>query len=238
MIIVGIDDTDTLDSPGTNQLAKAIVRAARDDWRCVRIVRHQLFADPRVPYTSRNGSASITLEARRPSAVPQLRQLCEQQMLDFFVTGSDPGLCFVDLTAGEAVPQSLVEFGRLCQRAVVTQTMARALAAAEGIFLKGLGGTQDGVIGALAAVGLSVTGDDGRVVQHAEWPDDLAGPVPVPAVLQRGIELLDVDREVPVNAGVVDVGKHLRPNRRAGRTVLLVRACCGAGANFRALKYT
>ena len=62
MIIVGIDDTDTIDSPGTNQLAKAIVQKVATEWRCVRIVRHQLLDDPRVHYTSQNGSASISGE--------------------------------------------------------------------------------------------------------------------------------------------------------------------------------
>ena len=55
MIFVGIDDTDTLDTPGTNQLARAL--ACRLSERCdlVRITRHQLLFDPRVPYTSKNG---------------------------------------------------------------------------------------------------------------------------------------------------------------------------------------
>ena len=62
MIYVGLDDTDTLDSPGTNQIAKAIVRDLADRFECVLILRHQLLDDPRVPYTSKNGSASVLLK--------------------------------------------------------------------------------------------------------------------------------------------------------------------------------
>lgn len=234
MIFVGIDDTDTLDSPGTNQLAKAIVRAAHDDWRCVRIVRHQLFFDPRIPYTSKNGSASITFELRTQSDLGNLANLCEQIMRQWFVEGSDPGLCIVEM-----VPDNVTEFGKLCQREVVTQAMAREIAASHGIFLKGLGGTEGGVIGSLAAVGLAVTGDDGRVVQHGEWPDDLSGSVSVETLHQRDIEVVDADLSISVMQGVVDVGKHLRPNRCGGRTVLFVRAVSSLEtADYMALKRT
>lgn len=218
MIIVGLDDTDTLDSPGTNQLAKAIVRSAADQWRCVRIVRHQLFFDPRVPYTSKNGSASITFEPRHEPDVLRLTSLCERVMREWFVEGSDPGLC-----VAEAVPDRITVFGRLCQREVVTQAAARDEAALHGVFLKGLGGTNGGIIGALAAIGLAVTGDDGRVVQHGEGPDDLSGNVTVETLRNRGIDVLNMDNSTAVTEGIVNVGKHLRPNRRNGRTVLFVK---------------
>jgi hypothetical protein len=235
VIYVGLDDTDTLDSPGTNQLARAIVRAASDDWQCVRIVRHQLFFDPRVPYTSKNGSASITLEPRGAGDLAHLTDLCVRVMREWFVVGSDPGLCVTDI-----VPESVTDFGRLCQRDVVTQAMAHELATAHHLRLMGLGGTEGGVIGALAAVGLAITGDDGRVVQHGEWPEDLSGSVSVEAVLSRGIELEDVERSIRVQHGVVNVGKHLRPNRRAGQTVLFVRpdATSSESDTYQALKLT
>lgn len=218
MIIVGIDDTDTLETPGTNQLAKSIVRATTDDWQCIRIVRHQLFFDPRVPYTSKNGSASITFEPRAQAKPEKLASLCEQMMRQWYVEGSDPGLCVVN-----AVPDEVTQFGRKCQTEVVTQAMARELAESKNILLKGLGGTEGGVIGALAAVGLAVTGDDGRVVQHGEWPDDLSGYVNIDLLHQREIDVVELDQSTRITAGIVDVGKHLRPNRRNGRTVLFVR---------------
>ena len=72
VIYVGIDDTDVVGSPGTNQLARLLVAAVAGDCRCRRIVRHQLLDDPRVPYTSKNGSASITLEPVGDTAVADL----------------------------------------------------------------------------------------------------------------------------------------------------------------------
>lgn len=235
MILVGIDDTDIYESPGTNKLAMAIVSAAANDWRCLRIVRHQLFFDPRVPYTSKNGSASIALEPRSTPDLQRLTDLCVRVMRDWYVQSSDPGLCVTD-----RVPQAITEFGRLAQREIVTQGMARELAAVHNMRLMGLGGTEGGIIGSLAAVGLAVTENDGRVVRHGEWPDDLTGLTPVEAVMSRDIDLEEVETSQRVQRGMVDVGKHLRPNRRAGRTVLFVRRDVSASVPecYQALKLT
>ncbi|MBS0203335.1 MAG: ABC transporter substrate-binding protein [Planctomycetes bacterium] len=224
MIYVGIDDTDILGSRGTNQLARAIVHDLASDWKCHGIVRHQLLDDPRIPYTSKNGSASITLERRdsaddtsdsvRATLVAALRHT----MQGWYIEGSDPGLCVT-----HHVPDSVIQYGRRCQQAVVTQADARQLAAEHGIHLEGLGGTEGGVIGALAAVGLIVTGDDGRIVQLGEWPDDLTGPQPVSVLHARSIDIEELDSSAAVSSGTVDVGKHLRPNRRAGKVKLYVR---------------
>src|SRR6185503_7864697 len=88
------------------------------------------------------------------------------------------------------VQPAVIEFGRRCQRELVTQAEARDLAERSGIRLEGLGGTEDGVIGALAAVGLLASGNDGRVVHRPgwTWPDSFAGPQPIDAILTRGVD--------------------------------------------------
>lgn len=217
MILIGLDDTDVIDSPGTNQLAKRIVREAASEWRCQRIVRHQLLFDSRIPYTSQNGSASILFEPRGSADPASLWDLCESILRSQFVEGSDPGLCLAT-----HVPAAVMEFGKRCQHEVVDQVSAQELANRNGLKLKGLGGTNGGVIGALAAVGLAATGNDGRVVQHEEWPDDLTGDVAVQQVIVRGIHVIERSSGKVVTTGRVDVGKHLRPNRRSGSTILFV----------------
>lgn len=218
MIYVGIDDTDTIDTRGTNQLAKAMARAVADEYFCQRIVRHQLLDDPRVPCTSKNGCASLVFTRR--GAAAGLRTLIAtllDVMIHDFIPGSDPGLC----VATKSRPE-LTAFARRCQRELVTQAETREVAARCGVFLEGLGGTNDGVIGALAAVGLAAANDDGRVVQWQDWPDDLSGPHPVEVVRRRGIDVRELHSGRPVHSGRVDVGKHLRPNWRDGRCVLFV----------------
>ena len=72
MILVGIDDTDMPDTPGTNQLARALAASVAGRYECARIVRHQLLDDPRVPCTSKNGSASILLQPKASEPVASL----------------------------------------------------------------------------------------------------------------------------------------------------------------------
>jgi len=235
VIYVGIDDTDNLDTPGTNQLARRLVAALPQGFTLVVALRHQLLFDPRVPYTSKNGCASLLIGSEPGRRAAELLPLFRQEMCAWFQPGSDPGLCVT-----EEVPGEVVAFGRRCQRELVRQQEARALAAAHGVQLEGLGGTEDGVIGALAGVGLLATGDDGRVIHLAgwSWPDSFSGPQSLEQVLHRGVqEVRDAGADRHVRGGVIDVGKRLRPSYRRGRVVLFVEPEGeGEGGRWRALK--
>lgn len=220
MIYIGIDDTDTLDSPGTNQLARSIAANLPPGFTCRMALRHQLLFDPRIPYTSKNGSASLLVIPDRGHRLPELLPTLRREMREWYIPGSDPGLC-----VAEHVHREVIGFGELCQLEPVQQEEARTLASAHGIHLEGFGGTEGGVIGALAAVGLLAGGNDGRVV-HLEgwkWPDPFDGWQSIASVRERGvIEIRELGTNAPVEHGVVDVGKHLRPNYRDNRVVLFV----------------
>jgi hypothetical protein len=219
MVIVGIDDTDIIGTPGTNQLARAILKGIGSASRDAIIIRHQLFFDPRVPYTSKNGSASIQLPHVAAADVPELAGTIRKIMAEWFVEGSDPGLCI----ATEASDQ-LKEYGLRCKGEVIARKEAYDVAEREQCYLEGLGGTNQGVIGALAAVGLVATGDDGRVVHLDFWayPEDtFTGPRTVGDILARGVHAVrELGSGSPITKGTVDVGNHLRPNWRGGRIVL------------------
>jgi hypothetical protein len=235
VIFVGIDDTDMPDTPGTNQLARKLAAALAGAYQTLRIVRHQLCGDPSIPCTSKNGSASIWLE---PAASHDRESLCRtvrRVMLEGFVPGSDPGLCLA-----ERVPPAISEFGRTVQRRVVTQAEARQLAREHQIHLEGLGGTEGGVIGALAAVGLAATLDDGRVVylEHLQLDvcnDELTGVVEWRSVVDRGVCVREKNGNA-VLSGKIDLGKKLRPNCRDGQVVLFVEPAAEGPAMWQALK--
>jgi hypothetical protein len=196
-------------------------------------IRHQLLFDARVPYTSKNSSASILLDARHRGSVEDLAFRIRRLMMEWFTPGSDPGLCVTDRVA-----EPITAFGRRCQRELLRQEEARRLAAEHGVRLEGLGGTEDGVIGALAAVGLAAGGRDGRVVSVGRWPDDLAGPQEVALLRARGVgEIRCLATGETIDQGRVDVGKHLRPNFREGQVTLFVEpAPSGSAAAWRALR--
>ncbi|HET89438.1 MAG TPA: ABC transporter substrate-binding protein [Chloroflexi bacterium] len=226
MWFVGLDDTDTLESRGTGHLARLVAEALSPDYPVLGVTRHQLLIDPRVPYTAKNSSAVIVLEANGRLNVDRLLERVQAVMRQHYNPGSDPGLC-----VARVVPKTIVEFGHRTQRDVVTQDEARALAAEHGIPLLGLGGTEDGVIGALAAVGLAAAGDDGRYVLVGR-ARELSGLQPVPTVLAAGIAAVRTIDGRPVTDGLVLADK-LRPARRDGQPVLFVES---VGDRWRPLK--
>tara|TARA_R110002072_G_scaffold145460_1_gene291926 strand:+ start:68611 stop:69372 length:762 start_codon:yes stop_codon:yes gene_type:complete len=251
VILIGIDDTDVAGSRGTNQLARHIVRSVAADWQCLWIVRHQLLDDPRVPCTTKNGSASIALERRStsdssgpdtqtesgkditPTQINALLASCRDLMRTEFIDGSDPGLCLLSGTC----PQEVMDWGVRCQHEFVSRDVAYQIARDNDVHLESLGGTEDGVIGALAAVGLASLRNDGRIVQWREWPDDLSHEQNVQALVERDVWICHRSSGNKIKRGTVDVGKHLRPNLRSGAAVLTVEPVESATPHhYRALK--
>ena len=226
MFFIGLDDTDTLESRGTGHLARQIAAALAADYSVLGVTRHQLLLDPRVPCTKNNSSAAILLNADGNLDPLALLDQVRALMLDDYLLGSDPGLC-----VAHAVPAAVTEFGRRAQRQLVTQDKAQALAAAHGIPLLGLGGTEDGIIGALAAVGLAASGEDGRYVLVGR-SRELSGLQPISALLAAGIPAVQTADGQPVTSGLVQTDK-LRPARRGGRPIAVVE---WAGDHWQPLK--
>lgn len=215
MFFIGLDDTDNLESRGTGHLAREIAAALAADHPLLGVTRHQLLVDPRVPCTKNNSAAAIALDVDGDVDPVVLLDQVRALMLADFQPGSDPGLC-----VAHTVPTAVSEFGRRAQREVVTQGDARALAAEYGLLLHGLGGDQGGVIGALAAVGLAATGEDGRYVLVGR-SRDLTGLQPVSALLAAGIVAVQTLDGRPVTGGLVQTDK-LRPPRRGGQPIAIV----------------
>ncbi len=216
IIYIGIDDTDTIESRGTGRLAREIAAELEKNRRILGVTRHQLLVDPRIPYTSHNSSAAIVLIENNHNGLQDLFEQIRARMLADFQIGSDPGLCLAEETFAIQVSS----FGKLAQHELVSQSQARLLASENRIFLEGLGGTEDGIIGALAAVGLAASGDDGRYLQFGR-SRELNGMISIPDLKLSGVaEVRTLDGSIIEN-GLVEVEK-LRPARRNHQPVLFV----------------
>ena len=216
IVYIGMDDTDNRDSRGTGQLARATAARLSATYPLSGIIRHQLFFDPRVPYTKNNSSAAILLHTPDDADLSAIFQQVKEWMLADFQPGSDPGLC-----VAASVPEVVIHFGRRTKVDLVTQAEARQLAAAHLILLEGLGGTEGGVIGALAAVGLAAIGEDGRYIEVGGLRQ-LSGLQPVATLLSIGIHHVQTLDGEPVTQGLVSTDK-LRPARRGGVPVAVVQ---------------
>jgi len=212
--IIGIDDTDNLESRGTGHLARIMAAALSQDFRVHGVTRHQLLKDERVPMTAKNSCAGIIFEGD-PCPLHEIALYARKMMLDDFQPGSDPGLC-----VATNVPSEIIAYGQRVQHEFIYQKEPRDLAAAYGLYLEGLGGDEGGVIGALAAVGLAAQGNDGRYVLVGSIRD-LEGLQPLSTVLAAGVAAVQAIDGQPILDGLVLADK-LRPARRNSQPILIV----------------
>lgn len=161
-ILISIDDTDNLDSPGSGQAAENLANELqkRGMADCSGITRHQLFVHEHIPYTSHN-SAMCFYAATEEDQLDAIIRFGEDFLRNESAAGSDPGLC-VAVADSRLDQEALISFGRSAKRTVLTKQEAYDLAQRLGVHLSEHGGTGGGVIGALAAIGLRLQGNDGR----------------------------------------------------------------------------
>jgi hypothetical protein len=218
--LLSIDDTDSLDSRGTGRLARAIADRLSREYPVSAVTRHQLFVHESIPYTSHNSCAVIHVGPCSSAQEERIFTIARDVMKQDFIEGSDPGIAIAETSA---VTPAVVTFGQDAKKTVLNQKKARTLARNCSIRLEGLGGTEDGVIGALAGIGLAVTGYDGRFLQKG-MIREITGPAPAETLLDAGIEMILTVEGVPVTTGTIQVqdGKSVKPCPVFGKAVLFV----------------
>ena len=161
-ILICIDDTDQLDTPGTGHLAEALCHEIEQKrWgTCSAISRHQLYVHKDIPYTSHNSAMCFEASIRDDGLMPVI-DLGGNFLRRNSAHGSDPGLCVVPF-GRNLNTEKLTGFGLKAKRSVLTKTDAYELAKELDIHLSEHGGTGQGVVGALAGTGLRLGGNDGR----------------------------------------------------------------------------
>jgi len=220
-VFVGFDDTDIPGSAiGTGKLARRYEPLIPSACSIRGVVRQQLLVDPAIPYTSHNSSACVIIECPDISFIEMLKSVAIAHIEAMSLPGSDPGLCLA-AEDDPALP-SLQSFGLQCTVRIVSQQEARN--AAGRAHLSGHGGTNDGIIGAAAAVGLTAGGWSGRFIEYANlraFPDRIV----VSELLQKGIRVVSLDRDAssPRPEDRVDTKGWLRPRLWGHEVVLPVK---------------
>ena len=244
-LYVAFDDTDTIDADrGTGKVGRWFEDELPGGCRLWAVVRQQLLVHPDVPFTSHNSAAvcvvdvidpalTVAAETKDGGAARRLPSLelvgivnerAIKHLQAHWMDGSDPGLC-VAWDGCRAIP-ALIAFGRRAAVEVVTQREARK--AASGARLSAHGGTEDGIIGAAAGVGLTAEGWNGRLIEYRSsfgHLRDVPEPVSVADLGAAGITVVSIDRDAPVPLpdGLVRADGWLRPRLWAGRPVLPVQ---------------
>ena len=225
--VVGIDDTDMPGVGGTGSLARRLASEVADVAESLGVTRHQFFEGPGVPKTSRNSAAAIVFvtEMTPPELLEAVAAIVKRES----IPGSDPGVAVI----GGSAPESVLAFARAAQRGLVTRSQAVGLAADAGIPLAGLGGTEDGVIGALGGAALRADGNDGRFV-GLSGIRDVSGPITVADLVDRTAitSVVDEATGTTLEGGVIiDVGDWVRPRLLHGQPVVVARHVEGTWVN-------
>lgn len=160
-MFIGVDDTDVEGSPGTGRVARGLADhlEALGLGMSLGVTRHQLLVDPRIPYTSHNSSLCIGLESTAETGT--VAEASRDYLEACAVEGADPGLC---VAGDKAVTSRMQGFGQAAKVRVLTVEDALKAVSGSGVVLASIAGGPEGVIGALAAVGLRAQGNDGRYV--------------------------------------------------------------------------
>lgn len=217
-IFLGIDDTDSAESIGTGRLARSLAEKLLEKYPVQAVTRHQFLVHPEIPYTSHNSGAVIWLDDVADDCLPEIFDLATTFIRSRSAPGSDPG---VALGRDLRISAPVIIFGQDAKQQVLTQEMARTLASNSGIMLAGLGGTEGGVIGALAGIGLAATGCDGRFL-HLGTIRDMPGDQIVPDILKSGVEMVMTTDGRVLTEGLIRIRKFPQPACIRGRPVLLV----------------
>jgi hypothetical protein len=220
MIYVCVDDTDNLNSRGTGRLARAIAAELSKRYPVLGVTRHQLFVHPDIPFTSHNSCAVIHLVSDDKECIDDIFEIAKKEIYDDFIEGSDPGL---SVAHESQILPSLIAYAKDAKDTVLTQEKARTLAKNLNIRLEGLGGTEDGVIGSMAGLGLAFAGNDGRFLLKGSIRD-LLGPQPVEKLIDAGVDAVYTLDGSLVSEGVVlnDENKSVKPCPINGKCILFV----------------
>ena len=221
-LLIGVDDTDFGDSIGTGALARELClhleRLAGAESRG--ITRHQLLVDPRIPYTSHNSAACLEIDS--PASVEQVETLARDFVSTLLHIGADPGLCVLEPDGD--LQRDLVDFGRRAQTTVLAHEEARSLCTRLGIRHHELGGSGLGVVGAAAACGLRLGGDDGRFIS-LPGTREIDGILSVSEILRQSpIErVVDEHGRALGEGDEIDTAGWVRPDLVSGAIVLRTR---------------
>ncbi|OEF95906.1 hypothetical protein [Desulfuribacillus alkaliarsenatis] len=221
---VCIDDTDSIDSRGTGELAEIIARFIEEEqWGKVgKVTRHQLLVHKDIPYTSHNSAMCFPIYEVNREAKDLIIPFIENFLKNESAPGSDPGLCVADKMQLIKEP-SLIKFGNKAKIQVLTKEEAYSLAKLCNVHLSEHGGTGQGIIGAIAGVGLRLSGNDGRFKGKYILPEYTTYRVS-DIIAKTGIDRIQTkDGQVVPNDGLVKVDQPIKTVLLESMETLLVQ---------------
>ena len=218
-IYIGIDDTGNSESVGTGKFARIIAGELSKKYSIYGVTRHQFYVHPDIHFSLHNFGAVIHVDAGEEH-VNNIFEIVKEFMHDNFNEGSNPGLA---VAHDGCISPAVVVYGKDAKETVLTSKRAWNIALNSNIELESIGGNGNGVIGAVAGIGLAYTGDDGRFLQIGGLRK-LKGPQPVQKLINAGIDAIFTLDGCSITEGIVinDGNKPVKPCLLNGEVILFV----------------
>ena len=220
--VIGIDDTDDPDGRGTSLLARDWANAVEaEGFGTVHgVTRHQLWQSPKIEAAGQNRAIAIAVETDR--TVLDL----EDHVVDFVREhASRKANTAIGLLSRHTDMPHVLAFGRRAQQELLKLADAERYSSEANVLLRGLGGNRNGMIGALAAVGLHAGGKDGLFIQ-LRGIRDLEGRVTAGQIRERTAlqNIIDEDSGEELDRDdTVDTGDWVCPRMIEDDPILLTR---------------
>jgi tRNA(Ile2) C34 agmatinyltransferase TiaS len=160
-IYVGLDNTSNSESVGTAKFARRVAKKISDKYPIYGVSRHQFYVHPEIKYSTYNFGAVIYLDCDE-EVVDDISRTIKGIMDIEYNIGSNPGLA---VAHENQISPAVINYGQDAKKSILTQKRAVELAINSNIRLEGFGKTENGVIGAVAGIGLATTKNAGRFLQ-------------------------------------------------------------------------
>lgn len=172
--LIAIDDTDDLTKEtSTGRIASLIAKHFKKDHHSKvhqGVTRHQLLLKEGIPYTSHNSTMCIDVEGNL--TMEQVIEESTQIVYDNMAATACPGICICCIDRLED-PDELIRYGILTQQQLIFKEQAHSLIDKyDCLYGKELGGNGQGLIGAVAGIGLRLSGNDGTFRGKIKFDDN------------------------------------------------------------------
>lgn len=220
--LIAIDDTDNTESRGTGFRARELgdILGHLENTIYCDVTRHQLLFDSRIPYTSHNSAACISIESKLH--IQFLHEICAKYLIENAADGSDAGLCIIPF---DGVSLEIEKWGERAKKEILTMSEAYEIALKSNAILEGYTGTKGGIIGSLAAVGLRKAGKDGRFL-HVKGMRQLSGKFDIQNLFTVADidEIIDLNTGLIINSGSILLEEWWRPVLKNNKKILFVES--------------
>lgn len=210
-----VDDTDDLTkSTSTGRIAEYVKSMVEKIGGKIDkgITRHQLLIDEKISYTSHNSSMCFAADIPN-DMFEEVKIQAVNILKNNMAETASPGMCFCRLDILENI-DDLIHFGLRAQTEVITKEEAYRVADNNSaIWLKEFGGSGNGVIGALAGIGLRLSGNDGtfrgkvKLEENNIWISvgKLCKEINIDAIVDMDSQILSADTEIFVDGFIKKV---------------------------------